>query len=377
MFSMQDGTGVAIDGPTGRMNLTRHEREKMTTDVKHGRNHRTIVLLCVLGVLLAAWCAGMVLTHVKQNVAAAVHNMDPSLELRKSEDLADRVGSGKGYPWYTVYKDNQFKGDVYLFTFDNAAAGRFYLAPLFVPRHITWAVYFDDAQTVQRVWSLSPRFPTGLDAGYAKLLSSLEGVVCRDLVSMRKPILPTEGGELDVPVRLAIGNLATAVYASRNSTAELNQIIMEDRMAGLVTHEAFPVFSATTTAGRHIDTALLKGHNTVFITAQPSCGSCFDAVVQTVKKTEALSGDPWNIVLVLFTDASSERSQALIAAVGPSVQCVLDPDRKLGNQVFMPDSPYMTVLDKTATVLYKGSGYSLDDLYAAIDIVQSGKALPK
>jgi hypothetical protein len=339
--------------------MTRHERERNVEATAHRSSRRTVALLCALGLLLALWCGAIVLTHVGQDVVSVVRTMDPSLELRKTEDLVDRGGSGKGYTWYTAYKDGQFNGDVYLFTFDNTAARRLDLLPLFVPRQITWAVYFDDAQTVQCAWSLSPRFPTGLDAGYAQLLESLKG------------------GELGVSARIAIGNLATAVYASRNSTADLNQLIMEDRMAGLVEHESFPMFSATTMAGQRIDTTTLKGRNTLFITAQPSCGSCFDAVVQSVEKAKALGGDPWNIVLVLFTEAENERSQALIARVGPSVDFILDPDRKLGTQVFIPDSPYMAVLDKTATVMYKGSGYELPDLFAAIDIVQSGGTLPE
>ena len=357
--------------------MTRHEEERKKAVTAYRSSRCLVVVVCALSLLLAAWCGAIVLTHLTQNVVTAVHDMDPSLELRKTEDLVDRVGSGKGYPWYTVYKDGQFKGDVYLFTFDNAASRRLYLVPLFVARQITWAVYFDDAQTVQHVWSLSPRFPTGLDAWYSQFLDSLKGVACRDLVSTREPILSAEGGELTIPARLAIGNLAVSVYASRNSTADLNQLIVEDRTAGLVKHESFPLFSATTTAGQRIDTTTLKGHNTLFMTAQPSCGSCFDAVVLSVEKTKALSGDPWNIVLVLFAEADGEGSQALMAQVGSSVDFILDPDRKLGNQVFMPDSPYMTVLDKTATVLYKGSGDKLPDLFTAIDIVQSGGTLPE
>jgi hypothetical protein len=93
-------------------------------------------------------------------------------------------------------------------------------------------------------------------------------------------------------------------------------------------------------------------------------------------KIRALSGDPWNIVLVLFSGADGEGSQALMAEAGSSVNVILDPDRKLGNQVFMPDSPYMAVLDKSATVLYKGGGDKLPDLFAAVDIVQSGGTLP-
>lgn len=356
--------------------MTRHEEEQKGAVTAYRSRRRLVVVVCTLGLLLAAWCGAIVLTHLTQNVVTAVHEMDPSLELRKTADLVDRVGSGKGYPWYTVYKDGQFKGDVYLFTFDNAASRRLYLLPLFVPRQITWAVYFDDAQTVLHVWSLSPRFPTGLDARYSQFLDSLKGVACRDLVSTREPILSAEGGELTVPARLAIGNLAISVYASRNSSADLNELIKEDRAAGLAKHESFPLFSATTTAGRRIDTTTLKGHNTLFMTAQPSCGSCFDAVVLSVQKTRALSGDPWNIVLVLFADADGEGSQALMAQVGSSVDFILDPDRKLGNQIFMPDSPYMTVLDKTATVLYKGGGDDLPDLFKAMDIVQSGGTPP-
>jgi hypothetical protein len=359
------------------MMMTRHEKERKETVTVYRSSRRRVVVVCALGVLLASWCGAIVLTHLTQNVVTAVHQMDPGLELRKTDDLVDRVGSGKGYPWYTIYKGDQFKGDVYLFTFDNAASRRLYLLALFVPRQITWAVYFDDAQTVQRVWSLSPRFPTGLDARYSKLLDSLKGVACRDLVSAREPILPAEGGDLTVSARLAIGNLAISVYASRNSTADLNQLIMEDRSAGLAKHESFPLFSATTTAGQRIDTTTLRGHNTLFMTAQPSCGFCFDAVVQSVERARALNGDPWNIVLVLFAEADGEGSQALMAAAGSSVGVILDPDRKLGNQVFMPDSPCMTVLDKTATVLYKGSGDKLPDLFTAIDIVQSGGTLPE
>jgi hypothetical protein len=356
--------------------MTRHEEERKKAMTAYRRSHRLVAVACALGLLLAAWCGAIVLTHLTQNVVTAVHEMDPSLELRKTDNLVDRVGSGKGYPWYTVYKDGQFKGDIYLFTFDNIASRRLYFVPLFVARQITWAVYFDDVQTVQHVWSLSPRFPTGLDARYSQFLDSLKGVACHDLISTREPVLSAEYGELTVPERLAIGNLAISVYASRNSTADLNQLIAEDRAVGLVKHESFPLFSATTTAGRRIDTTTLKGHNTLFMTAQPSCGFCFDAVVQSVKKTRALSGDPWNIVLVLFAEADGEGSPALLASVGSSVDVILDPDRKLGNQVFMPDSPYMTVLDKTATVLYKGSGDKLPDLFTAIDIVQSGGTLP-
>lgn len=357
--------------------MTRHEKEREQVTTVYRSSRCLVVVACTLGLLLAAWCGAIVLTHLTQNVVTAMHEMDPSLELRKTADLVDRVGSGKGYPWYTVYKDGQFEGDVYLFTFDNAASRRLYLVPLFVPRQITWAVYFDDAQTVQHVWSLSPRFPTGLDARYSKLLDSLKGVACRDLVTTREPILSAEGGELTLPAGVAIGNLAISVYASRNSTADLNQLIAEDRTARLATHESFPLFSATTTTGRRIDTTILKGHNTLFITAQPSCGSCFDAVVESVDKTRALSGDPWNIVLVVFAGADGSGSQALMARVGSSVDVILDPNRNLGNEVFMPDSPYMAVLDRSATVLYKGGGDKLPDLFTAIDIVQAGGTLPE
>jgi len=359
------------------MMMTRHEEERKEAVTAYRSSRRLVVTICALGLLLAVWCGAIVLTHLTQNVVTAVRQMDPGLELRKSDDLVDRLGSGKGYPWYTVYKDGQFKGDVYQFTFNNAASRRFYLVPLFVARQITWAVYFDDAQTVQHVWSLSPRFPTGLDARYSQFLDSLKGVACRDLVTTREPTLSAEGGELTVPAQLAIGNLAISVYASRNSTADLNQLITVDRTAGLAKDKIFPSFTATTTAGQRIDTTTLKGHKTLFITAQPSCGSCFDAVVLSVQKIRALSGDPWNIVLVLFAEADGEGSQALMTQIGSSVNVILDPDRKLGNQVFMPDSPYMAVLDKSATVLYKGGGDKLPDLFAAIDIVQAGGTLPK
>ena len=43
----------------------------------------------------------------------------------------------------------------------------------------------------------------------------------------------------------------------------------------------------------------------------------------------------------------------------------------------MPDSPFMTVLDKTATVVYKGGGDKISDLLTAIDVVQSGSTLLK
>lgn len=357
--------------------MTRHEEERKKPVTVYRGSRRLVVAACALGLLLAVWCGAIVLTHLTQNVVTAVHQIDPSLELRKTEDLVDRLGSGKGYPWYTVYKDGQFKGDIYLFTFDNAASRRLYLVPLFVARQITWAVYFDDAQTVQHVWSLSPRFPTGLDARYPQFLDSLKGVACRDLVTTREPTLSAHGGELTVPASLAIGNLAISVYASRNSTADLNQLITVDRTAGLAKDKIFPSFTATTTAGQRIDTTTLKGHNTLFITAQPSCGSCVDAVVESVQKIRALSGDPWNIVLVLFSGTDGAGSQALMTQVGSSVKVILDPDRKLGNQVFMPDSPYMAVLDKSATVLYKGGGDKLPDLFAAIDIVQAGGTLPK
>lgn len=357
--------------------MTRHEEERKKAVTAYRSSRRLVVVACTLGLLLAAWCGAIVLTHLTQNVVTAVHEMDPSLELRKTEDLVDRLSSGKGYPWYTIYKDGQFKGDIYLFTFDNAASRRLYLVPLLVARQITWAVYFDDAQTVQHVWSLSPRFPTGLDARYSQFLDSLKGVACRDLVTTREPTLSAEGGDLTVPAGLAIGNLAVSVYASRNSTADLNQLITVDRTAGLVKHVSFPIFSATTTVGQRIDTTTLKGHNTLFMTAQPSCGSCVDAIVESVQKIRTLSGDPWNIVLVVFAGADGAGSQALMTQVGSSVDVILDPDRKLGNQVFMPDSPYMAVLDKTATVLYKGSGYELPDLFTAIDIVQSGGMLPE
>ena len=357
--------------------MTRHEKGRKVAVTVHRSSLRLVVTFCAVGLVLAVWCGATVLTHVGQNVVTAVHEMDPSLELRKTDNLVDRVGSGKGYPWYAIYKDGQLEGDVYVFTFDNAASRRFYLAPLFVPRQITWAVYFDESQTVQHAWSLSPRFPTGLDARYSQLLDSVKGVACRDLISASGAILPAGDGELAAPARLAIGNLAISVYASRNSSADLNQLIAEERTAGLVKSARFPSFAAVTTAGRRIDTASLEGHNTLFMTAQPSCGSCFDEVVQLVEKTRSLSGDSWNIVLVLFAPADGEGSQALVAAVGPSVDIILDPDRKLGGQVFMPDSPFMTVLDKTATVVYKGGGDKISDLLTAIDVVQSGSTLPK
>ncbi|HWQ21840.1 MAG TPA: hypothetical protein VN478_03845 [Clostridia bacterium] len=352
--------------------MTRYHEEQEGAAAASRARIRTALVICLLGLLLTVWCCAIALTHLNQSVTAAVHGMDPGLELRKTDDLMNRVGSGDGFPWYTVYRGGKFEGDIYLFTFENAASRRSYLAPLFVSRQITWAVFFDDVQTVQRVWSLSPRFPTGLDARYSRLLDSLKGVACRDLIRGGGLILPADGDELAVPARIAMGDLAISVYASRNSTADLNQLIAEDRTAGLVEHRGFPLFSATTTAGRRIDTASLVGRNTLVLTAQPSCGSCVDEVVESIAKVKAVSSEPWNIVLIMFAGSDGEGAQALMAGVGSSVDIIMDPERKLGNQVFMPDSPYMAVLDRNATVVYKGGGDKIASLLAAIDAVQSG-----
>ncbi len=353
--------------------MMQSERRRKRTGA--GRRVRRAAVI-MLAVLLLLWTGGFVLTHTGQDVAVAVHNVHPELELKRTENLYDRIGSSGGFPWYEAYKGNQYVGDVFLFTFRNTAFQRPFLLPLMVPREITWAVYVDSTQTVQSVWSVSPRYPLGLDPRYSLLLDSLKGIACRDLISTRMQTSLTGDGGLTASMRLALSNLAVSVVASRTSSVDLDRLIREERTAGLVNHERFPLFNAVTTAGRRIDTAALKGHNTLFMTAEPACGSCVDAVVQSIKKVRALRGDAWNIVLVVFADIDGAGSQALMAQAGSSVDVVLDPDRVLGSQISMPDSPYMALLDNTVTVLYKGGGDDLPKLFAAIDTVQAGGTLP-
>lgn len=319
------------------------------------------VLLPLL--LLAAWGCMYVRVHRSETVSSFLSSIDRTLTVSHPQELTDRAGGGQPFEGFAVQQDGEDAGVVYTMTVPNATAGTRLSRLAGSAPSVTLAVYIDGSNFIQRVQCIAPLHPspsnTELDAYLAKWTK-----VPANSAMWDNPALDFgEGGGFGPSIRARLRDLSGSAFAGRYGMDRYMSELILKGARGLKAGEPLPEFTATTLDGSTVSTALALGHKLVIMGSQPTCGSCFDATVQTMLQAR---GTDVERVVVVFGNQQDDRTKALIAALDKGVQVIIDPDKTVGRQLYVVTSPWVVLVDRQGIVRLTISGYEADTIAQAL-----------
>lgn len=343
-----------------------HVKRKERRVREEGERRRRVavaVILAGLVCLVAAWGIGFAVMHSRTTVEEVVRSFDATLVANRVQDLPSVTTTTESpYPAYGVtHDDAKIVDRVYVVTVERDRPAVWYVRPFLPSRTMSLAVYMNQFDSIQKVWALSPSVGEPPSGDFNRFLDRWPGRAYYELIDPANAYQYPEGGAYAVPVREAMRELASSVYAARYGQEALEKLLIGVGAAGLQVGKPFPAFETRAIDGSAVSQASLLGAKSVLSSASPYCGSCYDATVALMKSAYDVGKGKWRLVIIAKADKGDARLESLMKDLPPGTVVITDPEETLSRQLHMYVSPYVVMLDSKGAVQYRGSGYKLDD----------------
>lgn len=336
------------------------------TEVKTSRTKPRIpvaVAVLVLLMLLAAWGFMHLRVHRSETVDGFLKGIDPTLVVSHPQELTDRAGGGQPFEGFAVQQNGEDAGVAYTITVPNATAGTFLSRLAGSAPSVTLAVYIDGSNFIRHVQCIAPLHPAPSNAELNAYLAKWKDVPANNAM-WDNPVLDFgQGGGFGPGIRARLRDLSGSVFAGRYGMDRYMSELILKGARGLKVGEPLPEFTATSLDGSTVSTAQALGHKLIIMGSQPTCGACFDATVLTM--SEARGTDVEKAVIV-FGNQQDDRTKALIGALDKGVQVIIDPDKTVGRQLYVVNSPWVVLVDRQGVVKLTISGYETDTIAKAL-----------
>jgi len=107
--------------------------------------------------------------------------------------------------------------------------------------------------------------------------------------------------------------------------------------------------------GTEYDLNEFKNNKLVIIGGNPGCGSCVESITSIGNYFKTVDTSNLKFIVIAFTDDVNSL-KSLTDVLPEGTIGVLDPDRKVAEQLKVNISPYIELVDKNLTVYYRGPG---------------------
>lgn len=206
-----------------------------------------------------------------------------------------------------------------------------------------------------KIKTLTPFNPTYFDLGinFDEFFKAFEGKDAETIIKQNDGIFTGESNFATV-IKNKVREAMSFLYIENYGRDKFNALgvsgyIFSDRGTLLkpVTFKAVD--------GTEYNLNEFKNNKLVIIGGNPGCGSCVESITSIGNYFKTVDTSNLKFIVIAFTDdANSLKSLTDVLPAGAIG--VLDPDRKVAEELKVNISPYIELVDKNLTVYYRGPG---------------------